>query len=463
MRAGVRRQLLVMPTGAGKTATAAYMAGTSITRAVAPVWFVVHRRELMIQTARAFADAGIDVGMVARGYELHPSRSCQVVLLPSLAKRIQHVPAPRLIIPDEAHHCAADGYKTMLETFPRAWLCGLSATPERLDGKGLGAYFDRIEEGPSLRWLIDNGYLCDYKLFAPKSVSVEGVHTVAGDFNKAELHAALEKSTIVGDAVKEYRRHANGKRAIVRSLGIEDSVKVAEAFSAGGHAAVHIDGKTPEYERETKFAAFKRNEIQVLCNVDLFGEGVDVPGVDCVIDLRPTKSLTLHLQFIGRALRAVYAPGMPLDTAEQRKAAIAAGPKPYAIVIDHVGNVERHGLPDEEREWSLDGRTKRKPRGIWTCKHCFAAFATPQNPCPECGAMPEALAGAGRASPARVEGELAEVDKEKVRRKRVSYPDWQRHARTLEDLIRGAVEHGYKEGYARRIWEARQRKRGVAA
>lgn len=436
MREGVRRPLVVMPTGAGKTALAAYMTGTSIARGVAPVWFLVHRRELMTQTARAFADAGINVGMVAQGYAMQPTKPAQVVLIDSLPKRMHLLPPPRVLIPDEAHHSVAKKWAAVVDAYPKAWSIGLTATPERLDGKGLGAHFDRIIEGPKMRWLIDNGFLADYRLFAPPSISTEGVHTVAGDFNKKELEAALKRSTIVGDAVNEYRKHAAGKRAIVRSLSIEDSKEVAAAFTAAGFSAVHIDGKTRESERNAKFEAFKRGDISILCNVDLFGEGVDVPGIECAIDLRPTKSLTLYLQFIGRALRP--APG-----------------KSHAIIIDHAGNIERHGLPDDDRTWSLDGRPKRDVRKIFTCKKCYGVFDHPFSVCPSCGAMTERVSQ-GRAGPEQVAGELVEVDKT---RKRTVFDDARKQAsRSLESLVEYGRAKGYKESWAKYVWDARQQK-----
>lgn len=442
MRSGVKRPLVVMATGGGKTAVAAYMAHTSIVRDIYPVWFLVHRRELMQQTATAFSDAGIDTGMVARGHELQPWRKAQVVLLGSLKRRMAMLPTPRVIIPDEAHHCCASTHAKVLEAYPDAWKIGLTATPERLDRRGLKDHFDAILEGPSMRWLIDNGHLADYKIFAPPSVDVSGVHTMAGDFNKAELEDVLAKSTITGDAVREYKKHADGKRAIVRSLSREDSRKVAEAFTQAGYSAVHIDGTTPDGERAAMFSAFKRGDISILCNVELFGEGVDVPGVECCIDLRPTKSLTMYLQFIGRALRS--APG-----------------KDKAIIIDHAGNVERHGLPDDPREWSLEGKIKREVRKIFTCKHCYGVFAVYFTVCPSCGALVEQTRQ-GRGGPVQVDGELKEIDLDAMRQRR-QYDLDRKRARTLEELQAYGRQKGYKDGWAKKVYEARLCKQRAAA
>ena len=457
MRDGFRKLLIVLATGGGKTAIAAHMTSTSIARGVGPVWFLVHRRELLRQTAGAFYDAGIDVGIVAAGREMQPWRKCQVVLVDSLKRRRHLLPDPRIIVADEAHHAIAKKWATAIQAYPKAWLIGLTATPERLDGRGLGEHFDRIVEGPSMRWLIDNGFLSDYRIFAPPSVNTVGVHTVAGDFNKAELRDLLEKSTIVGDAVHEYRKHAAGRRAIIRSLSRDGSRAVCAAFQSAGFSAAHVDGLTPDDERVQVFNAFKAGDLEVLCNVELFSEGVDVPGVECVIDLRPTKSLSMYLQFIGRALRPVYAPGMDLSTTDGRLAAIAAGPKPVAIILDHAGNVDRHGLPDDEREWSLDGRKKREVKKTFTCKVCYAVYATYQPVCPSCGAIPERLSGSGRAGPQQVAGELGEVDKEAVRKRR-QYAPGQRQARSLAELEAYALATNKKKSWATYVFNARLQK-----
>lgn len=465
MSQGCRRLLIVCSTGSGKTAIASFMTKTTIERKPAPVWFLVHRRELVTQTWEAFAKAGIDCGIVAAGERLHPDRMAQVILIPSLKSRIHQLPPPRLLIPDEAHHCVASTHSEVLTTFPKAWICGLTATPERLDGKGLGSHFNLIVEGPSMRWLIEEGYLVDYRLFGPQSVDTEGLHTVAGDFNKTELQERMRKSTIVGDAVTEYLRHAPGKRAIVRSISRDYSREVAQAFQEKGIATEHLDGSTPDVDRRRVYGQFKSGALTVLSNVELFSEGVDVPGVEVVIDLRPTKSLSMYMQFVGRALRPVYADGFDLLTREGRLAAIAASHKPCAIIIDHANNWDRHGLPDEEREWSLSGRLKRDKKKIFSCSVCYGVFDHPFSVCSSCGAINQrdaTMTGGGRVNPEQVQGELAEIDKKKVRKKVQFSDERMRAARTFEDLQAYGAEKGYKPNWAVRIWEVRQRKRGLS-
>lgn len=442
MRAGCKRPLVVLPTGGGKTAVATDMISRSLARGFGPCWFVVHRKELLRQTAEAFAKADLSLGMVATGYPTEGSRQAQVVLIGSLAKRAQYLQPPRVIIVDEAQHACAASWKKVQEAYPDAFYVGLSASPRRLDSKGLGAHFDKIIEGPSMRWLIDNGFLCDYRIFAPPPPDLSSVDHVAGEFNQGQLAEVLAKSTIVGDSIVEYEKHAHGKRTLIRCVSVESSKQACETFRNAGYAAVHIDAKTPEGERVRQFEAFKRGDVSHLFNVDLFGEGVSIDGIECLIDLRPTESLTMYLQFVGRLLRFV--------------------PGKVGIYLDQVGNTMRHGMPDEIREWSLDGKRKKtKPPKIFTCKHCYGAFANPFRYCPLCGEKVEGYTGA-RADPERVDGELQELTGETVAKHRRAFDADRTRARTLEDLIAYGKSKGYKDGWALRVHAARQAKRSAA-
>jgi superfamily II DNA or RNA helicase len=443
----IKRLLIVLSTGGGKTRIATRICESSIARGVVPVWFMVHRRELLDQAAKAFSDAGLPFGYVARGHDIDGDRPVQIVLIDSLPRRKHYLSTPRVIIPDEAHHCTAPKWSNVQAEFPRAFYIGLTATPQRLDGKGLGTHFDEIVQGPGMRWLIDNGFLADYRIFAPPPTTLDLSHVghVAGEFNHKQVTEAVAKSTIVGDSIAEYRKHAAGKRCLIRAVGVEESEKAAEAFRKEGYVAVHLDAKTSDHDRRRLFNDFRRGEVTHLCNVDLFGEGVDIPGVECLIDLRPTESLTYYLQFVGRMLRA--APG-----------------KTHGIYLDQVGNTMRHGMPDEEREWSLEGRRKRKkPAAIFTCKACFGAFPKPFRICPSCGEFSKTLT-ISRGAPKRVEGELHELSKDmfgKLQRTGKKYDPAQGRAKTMHELVQYAIGKGYDkpEGWAKRIFDARMRKR----
>jgi superfamily II DNA or RNA helicase len=444
MRRKVMRPLIVLSTGGGKTVIATKMCATSIRKGFAPMWFVVHRRELLDQAAKAFANAGLDVGIVARGYDLEGSRSLQIVLIDSLPRRMQYLAKPRVIIPDEAHHCVAPKWAHLRELFPDAFYVGLTATPQRLDGRGLGEHFDEIIEGPPMRWLINNGYLADFRIFAPPTKDLDLTHLKhqGGDFNKHQVAERVAKSTILGDAIAEYKRHAMGTRCLIRSVGVEASFHTAEAFKAAGFVAVHLDAKTSDGERRRVFNDFRRGEISHLCNVDLFGEGIDIPGVQSLIDLRPTDSLTFFLQYIGRMLRP--APG-----------------KTHGIYLDHVGNTLRHGMPDEPRPWSLDGkRAKYKPLPVYMCKICFGTFGKPFRICPGCGAI--VVGGVPRVEPKKVDGELQELNKEMLAQSRYGKKfDRERgRAKSLEELVRIGVARKYPkpERWAMHVMAGRQNK-----
>lgn len=400
MRAGDRAICIQAPTGAGKTCLAAVMLGTAAERGT-PSLFCVHRRELLNQSSRTFDFAGIPHGLIAPGLAPDARHPIQIGSIQTLTRRRDKIRPPKLIVVDEAHHLAAKSWADLIGTFPDAWLIGLTATPERLDGKGLGKFFRRIVQGPSVRWLIDHHYLAPYRIYAPSAPNLSGVHKRMGDYVQSEIAAEMDKPTVTGDMIEHYKRLVPGKRAILRAVSIEHSKHVAAQFRAAGIVAVHVDGETPTKDRDEAMLHFAEGHIRVLCNVDLFSEGIDVPSVECVIDGRPTQSLTLWLQFCGRALR--YLPGKE------------------AVILDHAGNVQRHGLPDEERHWSLDGRAARESKGsereinVRLCPGCYAAQPPGGTICRFCG-VPFPIEG---RKVEHVGGELEQIDPTRFRRDRV--------------------------------------------
>ncbi len=403
-----RAVILVAPTGSGKTQLAAAMIKGAVERGGRP-WFVMHRDFLLDQTSQTLQRVGVDHGFIAAGRPFNPYIPAQVCSIQTLGKRLERVPpqcAPTIVFLDEAHHSAAGTWAALIRHYERAKVVGLSATPERLDGKPLGAFYGDMVRGPTVAWLIENGYLSDYRAFAPSAPDLAGVHTRAGDFANDELDAVMDTPKLTGDAVSHYLRVARGKRAIYFCVSIHHSQHVAAAFRAAGVPAAHIDGTTPTVERAAAARAMARGELQVLVNVEIFGEGFDLSAqagadvpIECVGLLRPTKSLALYMQQVGRALR----------------------PKPEpAIILDHAGNLMAHGLPDLEREWSLDGvdRKKRQTESAGpsprTCTGCFATFPAFKMACPECGKPVEREAREIET----VDGELEEVDKAALRRAR---------------------------------------------
>ena len=285
---GVRSILIQSPTGSGKTCLTAHMMGTSSQKGI-PSWFVVHRRELLYQSSRTFDDVGIPYGIIAAGFPANSKPLVQIASVQSLARRINKVKSPKLIVWDECHHLAAKSYSKIHANYPDAIHIGLTATPQRLDGKGLGGWFTHMVHGPSPAILIEQGYLSPYRAYAPMTIDATGLHERMGDFISKEVEAIVDKPTITGDAIKHYLRYAQGKRAIVFCASIKHSNHVAEQFNLSGIPAEHVDGETDRRIRDAAMGRFNAGKALIICNVDLFGEGLDVVALEAVILLRHTQ------------------------------------------------------------------------------------------------------------------------------------------------------------------------------
>jgi superfamily II DNA or RNA helicase len=453
MREGCKRFLITSPTGSGKTCLTAHMLKTAASKGMDSL-FLVHRRELIKQSSNTFGAVNVRHGIISAGFRPDYVPHVQIGSIGTVGNRIHKIKKPTLIIWDECHHIASNSWTKIFHAFPDAFHVGLTATPERLDGKGLGKYFEHMIRGPEVEWLIDEGYLCKYVIYAPPGPSMENVKIRMGDFSKKEVNEAYLTPQILGDSVKLYRKHIDGKRAIVFSPSIEYSENLILAFNADGVRARHVDGESEEELRDGAIRSFKEDELKILSNVGLFGEGFDVPALDSVIDSSPTMSLSAYLQRFGRCLRPMYAPGMPLETREQRFAAIAAGPKPFAVYLDQAGNVLRHGLPDEFRDWDLEGRkgrdAKKQSAPIKTCGQCYAVNHAAAVFCKQCGFQ---FRTEGRAIE-KVDGDLVKVDVDELRRARLRE---QGSARSEEALIALGRQRGYKrpEAWARHMMIAR--------
>lgn len=432
-RNGHSSALVQLATGGGKTVLGSFMVSGSSQRGLV-CWWLVHRRELLMQASRTFHAMGIDHGLIAGGRVAEPDHRVQIGSVQTIARRLDQLPPPDLIVFDEAHHTGAAQWQQIYDYFPHARKIGLTATPWRLDGIGLGRWFETMIQGPTVAELIEAGSLSRYRLFAPSKVDTSAVGTAMGDFKRDELADLMDKPSITGSAVDHFLALARGKRAVAFAVSIEHSRHIAAQFQAAGVPAEHVDGTMDTGQRDAAVARFIAGETLILSNAELFGEGFDVPAIEAAILLRPTKSLSLHLQQVGRALR-------PCEG------------KAEAIILDHAGNSLIHGLPDDEREWSLDDRQKRKKKGeessvpVRQCAKCFRVFH-PAPKCPGCGYV---IPVATRQIEER-EGTLAEVDLEAVRRQQRAEIG---RARTQADLERIARERGYKPGWVRAIMQAR--------
>lgn len=330
-----RNICLQAPTGSGKTVLMAYMLGGARDKGLRS-WFIVHRVELLRQSVDEFLKFGLSVGVVSAGMPMDHGKSIQVCSIQTLVRRLDKLAPPTFIAIDECHHATASSWSKVLHSYPDAFRVGLTATPERLDGTGLRMHFNEMIEGPTVKELIAQGYLSDYKMFAPSRVDTKGLRVRMGDYVTSDMEELVDKPTITGDAVHHYKKLCPGARALAFCISVKHSKHVCSEFNKAGIRAEHVDGTTNKQQRKESMDRFKSGETRVLTSVELFGEGVDVPAMEAAILLRPTKSLCLYLQQVGRALR------------------------PYegktAIILDHVGNHERHGLPDDDREWSLDSK-----------------------------------------------------------------------------------------------------------
>lgn len=352
---GHRHIVAVLGCGGGKSVIQASIA-KSATDKGNRVLFLVHRRELCDQIERTFSSMGVNMAL------------CQIGMVQTVTRRIAKIPEPAVILQDEAHHALSRTYRRIYDAFCGAYLLGFTATPQRMNEGGLGDVFDDLIESVSTEWLIQNHYLSPYEYYGVTLADTKGLHTRHGDYVKEELAELMEQHVIYGDTVKNWKRYADGKQTIVYCASIAASKETVAAFRSIGVQAVHLDGATPKRERERAVQAFRDGTIQVVCNVDLFGEGFDVPDCEAVVLLRPTKSLTLHIQQSMRSMR--FKPGKT------------------AIILDHVGNYLRHGLPDDKREWTLKTK-KRKTKNeirVRTCPNCYAVLRATATRCPQCGA-----------------------------------------------------------------------------
>lgn len=437
LAAGKRAPLVVAATGSGKTVMASEIVHDEVDRG-RRVLFLAHRRELIHQAHQKLYDHGNDAGVILAGHPARPGAMVQVASVQTLHARAvrgsaMDLPPADMVVIDEAHHATARTYQAIVAAYPDAVVVGLTATPCRGDGRGLGGIFDCMIEAPSVADLIADGHLVPTKVYAPDRPDLAGVRTERGDYVEAQLAERMDRPKLIGSIVEHWHRLAPGIRTVIFATGVRHSVHLRDELRRSGVAAEHLDGSTPIAEREAILSALARGSVDVVTNAQVLTEGWDCPEVAALILARPTKSLGLYRQMVGRVLRP--APG-----------------KAEALILDHAGAVYEHGLPDEPIAWTLDANQRavapaQKARaagtapGLTTCPEC-SAVRMGGKPCPACGWRPTPRGEAFEV----VDGRLGRVGADGgVKADVVGPAERMRWHRQLAQI---AAERGYKSGWA---------------
>lgn len=369
VRRGVRRICVVLPTGGGKTVLFSHLIASFLQRSQQPVIVIVHRRELVDQTLAKLSAVGVSAGVVMGSDRRAAASPVQVCSVQTLQRRLDHLPPAGLVIYDECHHAAAAGSREVLARYPDALLLGFTATPWRADALGLADVFDDSVLAATPRELQALGALVQCDPYAYDAPDLHDVPMVAGDYSPKALGEACNTSVLVGSVVSEYQAHTPGRRAIVFPVNCDHSRALVAEFTAAGISSRHIDWSTPADERSASLRGLADGSVLVVSSVGVLTEGFDCPAAEVAILARPTQSLSLYLQMVGRVLRP--SPG-----------------KGSAVVNDHAGNVFRFGFPEDDRDYSLTA-TPQRILDVWSCTDCHALVSrwTRDGLCPKCGSL----------------------------------------------------------------------------
>jgi len=444
--------ILVAPCGFGKTVVFSAIADSCYKKGNA-VMICVHRQELLRQVCATLDQFNVRYGIISAGFPLSEGELVQVASIQTLYRRLNKIHyMPRLMIIDEAHHAVAPTFLKVIHHFRdtllfaagnNIQLLGVTATPCRSNGEGLDKVFDCIVLGADINDLIRRGRLAEPEYYAPpQKVNLDNLHTEQGDYNKKELSVRVDKPYITGDAIDHYTRMCYGKKAVVFCVSCKHAENVARSFCERGIPSINIDGSLAMEERVKRVEDFRAGRVMVLTSCELISEGFDLPSIEVAIMLRPTKSTAMWVQQAGRAIRS--SPG-----------------KVKAIILDHVGNVFRHGLVEDIGDWSLAGVSKKyKDKeyvpSVRRCGNCFVVLRSGATVCHECGGKVEL----NEKELKQKEGELQKLERIQVQKNRENE---RKSARSFNELVRLGIERGYKSpyGWAMNVYNARQNRRRV--
>ena len=444
-RKGNKNILLQAATGSGKTVMASAFVKHSINQNK-NVLFLAHRRELITQCSDKLTEEGVRHGIIMAGESAQFWHNTQVASIDTLRSRSitnqkEALPKADLVIIDEAHRCLSNTYLKIIDMYSNSNVLGLTATPIRSDGRGLGNIFSDMIQAPSIKELINQGHLVDCEYFAPTIPDLNGIQTSMGDYNSVQLAERMDHPKLIGDIVSSWNKIANNKKTIVFASSVAHSKNLAESFIDIGVKAAHIDGTTDHAERERVLNEFNNGDIKIICNCMVLTEGFDCPPAEVCVLARPTKSLGMYIQMVGRVLR-------PYEG------------KSHATIIDHSGAVYTHGFVEDDIEWHLDPKramtikerklAKPKEETQIICEGCFSMFSG-SNICSRCGHVQ--LKKSKYVSV--LDKELGFVDKiTKTVKKKLTYaPEFRKEFYAM--LLGHCAIHKYKEGWAYHTYKMR--------
>lgn len=451
VRDGHRSILGVASPAFGKTVLASHITAEARRRdPSSSVWFLVHRKNLLRQTSKSFARSRIEHGLLTSG-RIRTNQPIQVGTIGTVYSRLQSLKPPKILFVDEAHLARGSMFEEVITWALQhgTLVIGLTGTPQRLDGKPLSSLFDTMVEARPTKWLIEQGRLSDYDLWSspPPAVRMRN-----GEYDKTDSASVMSSRQIFGDVVDQWRKHANGMRTVAYCVDRAHARKTADYFLSCGISAVYVDGESTEAEIKDACEGLASGKYKILCNCELVIEGFDLSAqvgydctIECVILLRPTKSLARYLQMVFRALRA----------------------KPYkAVILDLAGCAHDHGMPCKIQEWSLDGKegggagrsAAKDEVKIRQCPECWFSFEPGPDCCPNCGAPIQLTTRELEV----IEGDLVKLEKENQQREQKRD---QGMAREIDELVALGIRRGMKKPaqWAAITYAGRQKRKPTSA